>query len=195
MNKVRILISFVLVIFVCTNSAICQEKGSELSLKAICKAGYSNFSNENDSNYYYLVDLMLVNSTDSICEFVTYSCSTLINILIDHNDYGFLFHNCSSNFSTLIRLRPKQEFILPVILFRNKHSNLSDDQVKFGFIMLTRKNLVTQEESVIQILHRMRERQENIIWSTPITMDITSFHPYEILNVINDTTFSRVRDH
>jgi hypothetical protein len=195
MTKIRILIAFGLINFICINSALCQEKENELSFKAIFKGGYSNFHRENDSNYYYLVDLLLINNTDSICDFMTYSCASLINVVIDHKEYDFLFHNCASNFAKRVLLKPKQEFILPVILFRNKHSDLSNDQLKFGFILLTSRNTLSQEESVIQLLLRMRERHENIIWSTPITMETTSFLPFEILDVINDTTFSKTRNH
>lgn len=177
------------------NSAPYYIQETKLVLKAVFRGGYSNFENDKDSNYYYLVDIHLINNTDSICEFITYSCSSLINILSDHKEYGYLFHNCASNYDTPVRLRPKQEFTLPVILFRNSHLYKSDDPVKFGFILLTRKYLFSQEESAYVLLDRMRKRQENIIWSSPIILHTTSFHPYEIRYIINDTTFSKASDH
>jgi hypothetical protein len=192
-----IYIALTIFLFACFNifQATCQVKESELYLKAIFKGGYSNFDNKNDSNYYYLVDIHLINNTDSICEFITYSCASLINILIDNNRYGFLYHNCASNHETLVRLIPQQEFTLPVILYSNKHLNQTYDPIKFGFILLTRKYLFSQEERAFVLLNKMRERKENIIWSAPLTLYATSFHPYEIRYIINDTTISKARYH
>jgi hypothetical protein len=51
------------------NSSPNLQKESKLVLKAIFKGGYSNFDNKNDSNYYYLVDVKLINKTKSNYEF------------------------------------------------------------------------------------------------------------------------------
>jgi hypothetical protein len=190
MKQAITLLTFTLLTCFSNNSATCQVTESELTLKAIFKGGYSNFDNKNDSNYYYLVEVHLINNTDSLCEFITYSCASLINILIDHKGYGFVYHNCASNFDAPIRLNPKQEFTLPVILYRNKYLFKADNPIKFGFIILTLKYLFAQEERAYILLNRMRERQENIVWSDPITLHTTSFTPYEVRYIINDSTYS-----
>jgi len=68
--------------------------------------------------------------------------------------------------------------------------------VKFGFIInnpmsnvLSKISSLTNEE-ILAELKLMREKQENVIWTDPIILTTTNRSPYEIRNIINDTSYS-----
>lgn len=184
------------------NSTPIPQKESKLVLKAIFKGGYSNFNNENDSNYYYLVDVKLINKTKSNYEFWTLSCASLVNILTNSKQVNFLYHNCSGNSATIIRLKPNQEYSIPVVLLRNKNIKEFEREIKFGFVFnqpkyrlgLNIPKLIIDKDPIRET-EEMRDKQENVIWSDPIELSTVSFNPFEIRNIINDTTYTIAKYH
>src|SRR5450759_203191 len=82
------------------------KKESKPVFTASLRACYSNYVNSNDKNYYYLVDLKLINNTRTECKFYTLTCGGLINIITDSHQINFLYDNCSTNFGVLVRLPP-----------------------------------------------------------------------------------------
>jgi hypothetical protein len=178
------------------NNVNIGNKESKLVLTASLKASYSNFVNSNDKNYYYLVELKLINNTKTECEFYTLTCGGLVNVLTDSRQVNFLYDNCSTNFGVVVKLLPNQEYSIPVILLRNKSMQGFRSSVKFGFIInkpkssvLSKNSSLTNQE-IFDELKLMREKQENIIWADPIILTTTNCSPYEIRNIINETTYS-----
>lgn len=167
------------------------KRESKLVLTANLKASYSN-----DFNYYYLVDLKLINKTSTECEFYSLTCGSLINVLTDSKQVSFLYHNCPTNFGILVKLLPNQEYSIPVILFRKKYVQSFKYDVKFGFIINKpksrpfSKNSSLTDQEIFAELKSMREKQENVIWTNPILLTTTNYSPYEIRNIINDSTYS-----
>ena len=171
-------------------------KESGLFLTGNLLACYSNYSNPNDKNYYYLVELSLKNQTNTDYEFYTLSCGSLVNVVTDSKQLGFLFHNCSKNYGVLVKLKPQQEYNIPVIVLRNRYMQGFLHNVKFGFVFCERKSTpfnkktpLTNEE-IISELQDLREKQENVIWSDPVPLTATNFKQYEIRDIINDSTYS-----
>lgn len=199
-SLVRVL--FVLLCFSCNdhleksnNSPKIDMKEDKLIFTAKLIASFTNYSNQNDRNYYYLVDVKLINNTNEECEFYTFTCGSLINIITDSKQVNFLYHNCSADLATLIKLNPRQEYSVDVILLRNKYMNGFNTNVKFGFIINKPKTkfgrkIPTTNHEILSELKLMREKQENVIWSDPVSLTATSFNPYEIRNIINDSTYS-----
>ena len=166
-----------------------SKKDIGIVLKAKCKSTYRNFHDNLDSNYYFLVDLDLINNSDSICQFITMSCTSLINIVSSSDQIEFLGHLCASNYYTTINLAPKQEYYLPVIIIlRNKYLQVLNNQVKFGFILVKPKRY--DPDFNTSIVRESRKNLQNVIWSDPITLPHTSFQPYEIKQIISDSTYS-----
>jgi hypothetical protein len=176
------------------NNVNIGKKETKLVLTATLKASYSNFINSNDRNYYYLVELKLINNTKSECEFYTLTCGGLVNVLTDSGQVNFLYDNCSTNFGVVVKLLPNQEYSIPAILFRNKYMEGFRSSVKFGFIIIKPKVSVLSKsltnEEIFEELKIMRGKKENIIWADPIILTTTNCSPYEIRNIINDTTYS-----
>jgi hypothetical protein len=176
------------------NNVNTGKKETKLVLTASLKASYLNFINPNDKNYYYLVELKLINNAKSECEFYTLTCGGLVNVLTDSGQVSFLYDNCSTNFGVVVKLLPNQEYSIPTILFRNKNMEGFRSNVKFGFIIIKPKSGVLSKtltsQEILDELKLMREKRENIIWAEPIVLTTTNCSPYEIRNIINETTYS-----
>jgi hypothetical protein len=172
-------------------SAKFAKKESKLVSTANLKASYSN-----NNSYFYLVDLKLINNTKTECEFYTLSCGSLINIITDSKQLSFLYHYCPTNYGVLVTLLPNQEYSIPVILFRNKYMQSFKFNVKFGFIIIKpksspfSKNSSLTNQEIFAELKLMREKQENVIWTDPIILTTTNYRPYEIRNIVSDSTYS-----
>jgi len=166
--------------------AVTGERDPKLVLSAALKATYSNYINKNDRNYYYLVELRLINHSKTDIEFYTLKCSSLVNIITDSNDFSFLYHNCTTSVAVLVTLKPDQEYCLPVILIRNKYFKWYNPNIRFGFLLNKpksgpfAKNSKLSNQEIISELNSLREKQENVIWSTPVALTATNFSPYEI---------------
>jgi hypothetical protein len=168
-----------------------NKKSSSIVLEAIFKGTFVDFSNE-QNNTYYLADVNLINYTDSICEFIVYTCQTAENYLIDSKEYTIFGHWCAGNYPGPITLKPNQEFSVPIIFSRNKDKG-SSDQIRFGFIALTPKYLYSQTKREIEILYSWRKSQTNIIWSEPITLESFYTGRWDIRQIINDSTYAKVK--
>jgi hypothetical protein len=172
-----------------------DKKEGKLVVVANLVASYTNYSNPRDRNYYYLVDVKLINNTNKECEFYTLICGSLVNIITDSRQVSFLYHNCSVDLAVLIKLNPKQEYSVATILLRNKYMNAFNHNVRFGFIISKPKtgfgkNIPITNHEIVSDLKLMREKQENVIWSDPVVLSAINFNPYEIRNIINDSTYS-----
>jgi len=197
--KLISLFAFLLItifLFSCTKkksqdqSAIKNAYDSKLIFNATFRGGYHIFHDTTDKKTYYLVDTKLINNTDSDCEFFTMSCASLINIVTNSDQVFFIHHNCAGNYPTLIRLRPKQEFSLPVILYRKGEE--CSPKVKFGFVLATPEMIKGDPLDEMAIMNRLKE---NVIWSEPIILSTCSSHPYKIYQEINDSAFIEVDLH
>lgn len=178
------------------NSPKINMKEDKLIFTADLIASYTNYSNPRDRNYYYLVETKLVNNTGKECDFYTLTCGSLVNIITDSKQVSFLYHNCSSDLAALITLKPKQEYSIDVILLRNKNMANFNHNIRFGFVISSPKKKpfgsdyhITNHE-IISELKLMREKQENIIWSDPVVLTATNYNPFNIRNIINDSTYS-----
>ena len=165
---------------------------SKLIFEAIFKGGFSNFANERDSNYYYLVEVHLRNNTDSTCEFITMSCASLVNIVTDSKEINFLYHNCASNYPGPIKLKPNQEFSIPFIVYRKRNNEKFDESVRFGFVLAN--PCFFHGDRITSQLREMNKEKKHVIWSESIVLSTCSFHPFKISQKINDSTYTEVDD-
>jgi hypothetical protein len=140
----QILIVFLaLITFSCRNNPVVtstdlkpKEKAKEIEFKATTLGAYYNYRDDNDSNYYYIVEVRLINNTNSRFEFFSMTCSSSINIISDCNAVNILNYACSHNVHTIIRLEPKQEYYLPIVLLVNMHKTQTcTSPIRLGFIV------------------------------------------------------------
>ena len=153
---------------------------SKLSIKAELKGTYHNLGNENNNtleknNIYYLVNVKVINTSDSPIEFLTYSCSTASGVVTDMTDLINCVNTCLSNSITIIELKPGQEFSVPVILKPKKRIG---KMIRMGFVFLSPKKV--DADHVFQVFNKSIETLDNVIWSDPINISLGYGQPYDI---------------
>jgi hypothetical protein len=162
-----------------------------VGVKAILKAVYTLPPEEKNS--YFLVEVKLINNTDTLFETVTFNCTTYINILYDSKQLKLFKFPCSRNFPIVLRLKPKQEFSISILLQTESTSSVFLDPVKFGFIVFNPKNF--DISNVHNRFMEMRDKQENVIWSDPIYFYPTNGELFEIKTILNDSTYIKQKLH
>ena len=160
-----------------------------VGLKAVLKACYTLPPDED--TYYFLIEIKLINNSDTLFETITYNCTTYINIIFDSKELKLFKFPCSSNSPIPLRLKSKEEFSIPILLKAESKSTVFLDPVKFGFIVLSPKNLDIYK--VHNRLMEMRNKQENVIWSDKLYFEPTNEVPFEIKRILDDSTYVKQR--
>jgi hypothetical protein len=133
----------------------------------------------NDSIIYFLVDIKLINMSDRLIKFVTYTCTSVGNIVLDNRQIRVCVNDCSGNGPTIIVLKPKQEFSLPVLLQTNIKNAYS--KIRVGWIFLDpNSERIKSFYSISKLLTDRRENLKNVIWSDQVFLGGTGGIPYEI---------------
>lgn len=157
--------------------------GPDVSIMATIRACYELELNdsiprvENADIYFYLLEVKLVNNSKSSVDFLTYSCATIGNIVVNQKFIKVCANRCVNNQVTTIKLEPGQEFSVTAILRTNRVYSRS--KIKIGWILLTYKN-TGSPGNFNEALERSRSRFENVLWSGPIDLQYPSNHNYEI---------------
>lgn len=145
-------------------------------VKVILKGRYNiSYRAGQDSLHYYLVDIKIINNTDSTFKFLTYNCSIGGNFVVDKKEIILCAMNCDGNSRTVITLNPKQEFSLPGILMANRR--YEHTPVRIGLIWL--KPIPENFMNLASILDSRRKSFREVIWSDEFEISIDG-HPYEI---------------
>lgn len=169
-------------------SVQCIEKKSNnkgensLEFNAELKGSYelpqidNSYPFNNGDIIYYIVEVRLINHTDSVIKFITYTCTTIGNIVLSSQDVQKCFNRCSGNSPMIISLKPNQEFSLPIILQSIKSN--SNYSIKIGWIFLDAK--ILPDIDLKLTLSNPNDMIHNIIWSNSIFLDSSGGKPYEI---------------
>lgn len=156
-----------------TNSVKTTE--NKIFLEAIEKGNYS-CSNE-DSTLYTLVEIRLVNNTDSECKFIANSCATGASFITNSEQVKICLNQCSINFPKLFILKPGQEFSIPVILQISKYKSSYYDSIplRIGMVLIPH-NLFTGD-NFHELLFKMKRNNDNILWCD---LSNVGGDPYEV---------------
>jgi hypothetical protein len=106
-----------------------------------------------------------------------------MNLIWDTKGITLFYPNCASNYPTTINVKPNQEYSIPIFFQAKRTSEVIDNQIKFGFILLHPRYF--GNEYIPGIFKKMRTSNENVLWSNPITFHSTSFEPYKVGNIGN----------
>lgn len=180
------------------HSKIIRNK-ENLVVTADLLATYTNYNNGRDKNYYYLIEIKLINYTKKVCEFYTFSCGSMVNIITDADQATFLYHNCTDYFANLIELRPEQEYSVTAILDRNKYIKGFTPSGRFGFIIdepqkKFGKHISRSNNEIVTELKLMRQNQESVVWSDPVILTATNFNSYKIRDIVRDSSEMTFQD-
>ena len=165
------LIYLILCIIVFTSSwkTAPSDKTSEpgLNFQATLKGRYNTF---------ILLETKLINNTNKEYEFFAYSCTTVGNIVTDSKEMTICINDCAGNHTSLIKLKPKEEFIMPVIL---QYNRFNYNKTKIGIILISPKDIVDLSD-FRDLIMKCRANNEKVLWSNPIDINIAGGQPYEI---------------
>jgi hypothetical protein len=157
-----------------------EVRVKSLNLKSIFKGIYYYLEKDSANedcckNIYYLIDVKIINHSDSITEFIVYDCTVAENIVTDTKELQVCINSCTSNATTIIKLMPNQEFSVPVIF---KSKNEINFKVRIGFIIISPKNVWADEifSTIVESLGNFK----NVLWSDPINIGLNYGHPFEI---------------
>jgi hypothetical protein len=199
MRTLLILSSFTLAVIFCScskhkniESKIKNEK-TDLSVNPIFRGRYFHV-NDKDSSTYFLFDIKLTNYTKSEIEFWTSSAAPEINVVVDNDYLNFFIPEINTNLPRLIRLKPNQEFLVPIVLLKSRHQRITSP-IRFGFIINKpkyrfglNKSPYTGQDPLTELFD-MRKDKKNVIWSEPTDLFASNEFRYEIRSIINDSTF------
>ncbi len=163
--------------FGCNSKTTSQTKERNLVLKAVYKGIY--FIPQDDTFDYCLVEIKLVNNTDTTCEFVAFNSLPSYNITTDSKHVEILGNICGSNYPIKIRIKPNQTFRMPVILQTKRNSPAINKEIKFGLVLLQFNDWPIGSD-FRYIIYKMKQNDEHVIWSVPITLYPGGGAQYEI---------------
>jgi len=141
-----------------------------------------------NSDYKYLhINTRLVNDSDTTVEFVAYTCMTIANIVWDKEYIEPEVFACSGNYPIVLNLKPKHEFVMPIVL-KCPHDRMKyPDSLKIGIILISPKE-VNDFPDFSSLLLNCRENFKNVLWSKPLCINSPS-GPYEIRNMTDSVTY------
>jgi hypothetical protein len=206
MNKIRILIFvpvLLILLFGCSSQDQIKAKDqrmevpmtrkySGLRLQATYTGRFINYEDPKiNMPACYLIQINLINDTDSTVKFITQRAGPYINIVFDKKGYSLLGPDFISNSTRGDLIESGQIFSFPIIFYRNKNFDENDwGSLKIGFILLSWGKSYKIYEHLPELFFNWKKTYENVIWSDPIDLDIFKQKNLEYLRIINDTTFS-----
>jgi hypothetical protein len=178
----KVLCTFLIIansFFLSNNKDVNQKKGTELGIKATLRGCYSFSENYNstDSMYYFLIEVKLINNTYDQIEFLTHSCTPVGNLVLESENYKICVNNCRNNQNIPIKLKPGQEFSIPLLLKANKRN--ANCYIKIGWALLTKEN-TKSIDNYLKVLEKAKTKYENVIWSNQFYLDTAGGQPIDI---------------
>lgn len=177
--KTRIFVlSYFITLLISLSCNNLKDEDLNLRLNATINSTYSVF--DCDTLYYLLMDVRLINKTDSTCTFLASECTTSFIFLANTNLLNFNANSCSANSEVPISIKPSQEFSIPILLsIKEKDCNVLK-KFKLGMVLL---HPHTFHQEFPSIILNMKKNKSNIIWSSDISLNIINNQQYKIENL------------
>ena len=176
MKLFNIVFAIASLIYVSFSEVSCQTAESKLVLKAVFKGTYN--LTKGDSTIYFLVEVKLINNTDSICDFMAYNCAAGASILFNSDQVKICPNQCSMNYPTHIIINPNQEFIIPIVLQSKRDNSSLNGSLKIGYVLVPPS--LFKATNFNELLFNMKKNNENVLWSDAIFLSNTGGDPYDI---------------
>lgn len=172
-----------IILFVLISSIFSCQEGKNTNKNKIKNSGETGlvlkpvFKGRYDiAGSMFLVEVKIINKTNSTIKFLTYSCSTAANIIVDTKKIDICPNVCSRNLTVRIILNPNQEFRIPVILKTTVEN--SYNKIRIGWIMIEDNGY--NSEHVDEFLLKNQEDSKNVLWSAPFTIEAVYGQPFEV---------------
>jgi hypothetical protein len=178
MQTIFILLAFISFL---NNDYVKEKNERSLVLKPVFKGIYYDLEKDsvNDNacsrHIYYLFDVQIINHSDSIAEFIVFNCTVAENIVTDTKKLQAEVNSCTSNGTTIINLRPNQEFSFPVIF---KAKTEIDFKIRIGFVIISPRKV--SSDKIFSTVVESLENLKNVLWSDPINIGLNYENAFEI---------------
>jgi len=191
-KRFHLVLLVTLLILSCNKPIQHQSDTSQLEFLAKLKGTYSQIAS-NDSSVFMIVEFSLVNKSNKPFSFIAYSCTTASLIVTDSKLVEAVPNDCSANSLSIYTLMPLQEFNTNQICKKEYSAFGNDTGTRFGMILLNPDSIKeTDYFEIHDLICKMKDAFEDVIWSKPIHLNIAYGHPSEIrnscdsINQIND---------
>jgi len=165
----------------CTPDASKVSLNSEISFKTTF-IGYLEYPFGKNGFSYLMINAKLINNTNKPFELIAYNCATAANFVAEPTFIKPLTYECSRNYPVKIRLSPKQELTMPVILECPDSSRSSGSKLKIGFILVN-PNESDLGGNLYSLLAEKRNKCTTVLWSEPLCLDSGNGDAFEIITV------------
>lgn len=175
--KIIQIITVITTLTVVSCTATSQNNNLGFDLFPSIKGTY--YSAECDSGYLFLVDVQLINKSNTPKDFEAYKCLTCNNFLTNTTQVSILENLCAGNYPILISVKPNQKLTIPLILKAKR--NYTVDSIKIGLVLFPKESF--KLESFGEELHEMKSSRKNVIWSNSISIGQLVGKQFEIVDV------------
>ena len=175
-----------IITFISCSNTVTKQKVPGLIVKTELKGCYrlpqfeGSFLINGDSIIYFLVDFKIINKSEQSIEFITYSCTSVENIVVNNKSVRLLANRCSGNGPMLVELKPMQSFSLPIIIqtnIKNAFTNIID-----GWIYIDKvSESIYSFHDIYKLLTKKKANLEDVIWSDSLYLDASGGKPFEVL--------------
>ncbi len=129
---------------------------------------------------YYLINLKVINLSDSTIRFWTYSSGITDNFILSDSTYEIVHNIYDANFPILNELKPEQSLVVP---FTIKHSDTADPSFwpafRLGFVLIY-ENQHHVGLNFWEIFDDVRKSDNQVFWSNELNLFTDIKKPYEI---------------
>ncbi len=170
----------------CTKIASTKPNNDGLSFQTSYMGSFQNLCSNSDYQYLH-INTRLVNDSDTTLEFVAYTCTTIANIIWDKEYIEPGVFACSGNYPVVLKLKPKHEFVMPIVLKCPRDRMTYPDSLKIGIVLISPRE-VNDFPDLISLLLTYRESFKNVLWSEPLCIN-SPRGPYEIRNMTDSVVY------
>jgi hypothetical protein len=142
-----------------------QSLPDKLVLEAVNRGTYT-FQNQQKGPlppFYYNIELSLHNKTQKTCEFLTYNCTPMGNLLIDSKKYKVCAPICTGNTIMPIKLKADQTFCIKVLIQTDVQE--FNDSIRVGWIYLNYDNTKDVDDFHKKLGQAHSKNTDYVIWS------------------------------
>ena len=162
--------------------SLSQSVCNNLIVEAVNRGTYT-FQNKQGGHqppFYYILELSLHNKTQKTCEFLTFNCTPMGNMLIDSKKYKVCAPICPGNTIMPIKLKSDQKFCIKVIIQTDVEELY--DSIRVGWIYLNYENTKDVDDFHEKLGQAHLKSTDYVIWSKKVNLRHDHSDQIEIKN-------------
>jgi len=118
------------------------------------------------NNEFFLLELRVINSSDSSLNFWAYNCAYLFNLTINSKDFELVGNVCDSNYPQLNVIEPKHSVSYPIVLTK-KYKKSNNNAFRLGFVFVNQEQHSFGSD-LMEAIVKIRDLGNQTYWSNEI---------------------------